>query len=143
MRISAKAEYACVAMFELALTREDTQPAPIKSIADQHGISPRFLVQILLQLKAAGLVTSTRGASGGYHLARSPERISLADIINAVESPTPLRPGLREASLSPAQQALRGIWQDIDNLEQTFLRELKLAEFVRRTQQDGVLTYQI
>jgi Rrf2 family protein len=143
MRISAKAEYACVAMFELALTDETPQPSRIKTIAQHHGISPRFLVQILLQLKAAGLVTSTRGASGGYQLARSPERISLADIINAMESTVPSRAAARAISMSAAQQALHTVWHDIEELQQKFLRELTLAEFVRRTQENGVLSYQI
>ena len=73
MRISAKAEYACVAMLELAANCADAQPVRIKAIADAQGIPPRFLVQILLQLKTAGLVASVRGAQGGYQLARPPE----------------------------------------------------------------------
>src|SRR3954452_14365815 len=68
MRVSAKAEYACIAMLELAANYGDSQPVRVKSIADHHGIPQRFLVQILLQLKGAGYVTSTRGAAGGYQL---------------------------------------------------------------------------
>src|SRR5262252_8056887 len=81
MKVSAKAEYACVAMVELAANRLDSQPVRVKAIADAHGIPLRFLVQILLQLKGAGLVASIRGAAGGYQLARRPTEISLADII--------------------------------------------------------------
>ena len=58
MRISAKAEYACAAMLELAASYGEPQPVRIKAIADAQGISARFLVQILLQLKTAGLVAS-------------------------------------------------------------------------------------
>src|SRR5258708_1305335 len=85
MRVSAKAEYACVAMLELAANHSAPQPVRIKAIADAHGIPSRFLVQILLQLKGAGLVVSTRGAAGGYHLARPPEQISLANVINVID----------------------------------------------------------
>src|SRR4051812_26319335 len=85
MRISAKAEYACVAMLELAANYADPQPLRIKSISDAQGIPQRFLVQILLQLKTAGLVTSVRGKEGGYQLAHPPERISLAAIIKAID----------------------------------------------------------
>ncbi len=60
MRISAKAEYACIAMIELATSHGEPQPVRIKAIADNHGIPQRFLVQILLQLKGAGLVVSVR-----------------------------------------------------------------------------------
>src|SRR5919108_2967689 len=85
MRISAKAEYACVAMLELAASHRAPQPLRIKAIADAQGIPQRFLVQILLQLKTAGLVASVRGASGGYQLARAPERITVADVITAID----------------------------------------------------------
>ena len=85
MLFSAKAEYACVAMLELAARYGDPRPVRLADIADTHGIPQPFLVQILLQLKGAGLVASTRGAAGGYHLARRPEEISLADIITVID----------------------------------------------------------
>src|SRR5579871_6819985 len=89
---SAKAEYACRAMLELAARHGDPQPVRLKAIADAHGIPQRFLVQILLQLKGNGLVASTRGASGGYQLGRPPEEISLADVINAIDRAPAPRP---------------------------------------------------
>ncbi|HEY8505769.1 MAG TPA: Rrf2 family transcriptional regulator, partial [Gemmataceae bacterium] len=82
---SAKAEYACLAMLELAARHGDPQPTPLKSIAERHGIPERFLVQILLQLKGAGLVASTRGAAGGYQLTRPPGQITLADVIGVLD----------------------------------------------------------
>ena len=90
MRLSAKAQYACVAMVDLASSHADPNPVHLKHIADRHGISQRFLVQILLQLKGAGLVDSTRGASGGYLLAKAPSLITLADIVHAIDQPPPL-----------------------------------------------------
>ena len=68
MKLSAKTEYACIAMLELAARYDTGEPIRIRTIADEHDIPSRFLVQILLQLKGAGLVNSTRGASGGYQL---------------------------------------------------------------------------
>src|SRR5215510_10070674 len=88
MRVSAKAEYACIAMLELAANVNERQPVRVKAIAEAHGIPQRFLVQILLQLKTAGLVVSVRGASGGYQLARPPDTISLAQVINAIDAHT-------------------------------------------------------
>ncbi|MGE3822569.1 MAG: Rrf2 family transcriptional regulator, partial [Isosphaeraceae bacterium] len=57
MRISAKSEYACLAMLALARLGQDDPPARIREISASHGIPERYLVQILLQLKGAGLVT--------------------------------------------------------------------------------------
>src|SRR5436305_2714582 len=93
---SAKAEYACIAMVELAARYGDPQPVRLKAIADAHGLKHRFLVQILLQLKGAGLVVTTRGASGGYHLARAPEQIPLAAIVGVID-----RPGREARVVSP------------------------------------------
>src|SRR6266851_119798 len=124
MRVSAKAEYACVAMLELATSQGKPQPIRVKAIADAHGIPLRFLVQILLQLKGAGLVASTRGAAGGYHLTRSPEAISLADVINVVDRAAP--PRLDSAVLSPstAVRAIRAVWQEVQAEEQRMLEEI-------------------
>src|SRR5437868_15346499 len=105
MRVSAKAEYACAAMLELAANQDNPQPVRVKAIADAHGIPLRFLVQILLQLKGAGLVASTRGAAGGYHVTRPPEDISLADVVTIIDRVTPPRADPSLAS-SPAVQAI-------------------------------------
>src|SRR5712692_11356859 len=102
MRVSAKAEYACIAMYELAVNYGDPQPVRVKTIAETHGIPLRFLVQILLQLKGAGLAASIRGAAGGYQLARPPEEISLGDIINIIDRTPKPRPAPAVVSPSPA-----------------------------------------
>jgi Rrf2 family protein len=144
MRISAKAEYACVAMLELAANFGDPQPVRIKSIADAQGIPQRFLVQILLQLKTAGLVASVRGAAGGYQLARPPESISLAAVINAIDDRTLTpRSALGEASRTPAVGALLAVWKEVQAEEHRLLQKVSLAELVRRAQQGNSLSYQI
>ena len=66
MLITARAEYACLAMLELAAHHNDPRPMRLTEVTDKHGIPQRFLVQILLQMKSAGLVTTSRGAAGGY-----------------------------------------------------------------------------
>jgi Rrf2 family protein len=145
MRVSAKAEYACVAMLELAANYRQPQPVRIKAIAEAQGIPPRFLVQILLQLKTAGLVTSLRGASGGYQLSRPPESISLAQIITAIDDRTLMpRSALDEMNRrSPAVDALLGVWREIRAAEQRALEQLTLAELLRRARQTHALSYQI
>ena len=104
MKISAKAQYACIATLRLAQSYREQQPVHVKAIAEAHGISQQFLVQILLQLKAAGLVESIRGAAGGYQLARAPAQVRLADVINAIDQPPPPTPGAL-ASLPPSPAA--------------------------------------
>jgi Rrf2 family protein len=141
MRVSAKAQYACIAMLELAGNYQEPQLLQVKGIAESHGISPRFLVQILLQLKVNGLVRSLRGASGGYQLARSPEEISVADVINAIDDVAPAMPPALKA-LKRSVEALTSVLQDVDAKERQMLKEVTLAELVRRSETSGMM-YQI
>src|SRR4051794_17072116 len=144
MRLSAKAQYACVAMVELACSHGERRPVHLKSIAEHHGISQRFLVQILLQLKGSGLVESTRGATGGYQLAKAPEDISLADIIHAIDqAPQELPSALGGLHSTPAVQAVSQSLQHVQQQEHLRLAELTLAELVKKTQPSGELSYQI
>jgi Rrf2 family protein len=143
MKVSAKAEYACIAMLELAANSKEPQPLRVKAIALAHGIPQRFLVQILLQLKSAGLVYSLRGALGGYQLARSPEQITLADVIGAMEREPAVRPSVIPLRPGPTVEALHGVWKEIQAEQQRLLEELTLAELVRRSQQSNALSYQI
>jgi Rrf2 family protein len=120
---------------------------PLKLIYEPHGISDRFLVQILLQLKGAGLVVSTRGAAGGYQLARPPEQISLAAIINVVdrhESGAHKVVG-REGTLvgTPLVQTVRSVWKQVAAEQQRILEEMSLTDLVRRSQESFALTYAI
>ncbi|MGH2953989.1 MAG: RrF2 family transcriptional regulator [Solirubrobacterales bacterium] len=86
MRISAKADYAVRAALELAAS-PDREPIKGEKLAESQGIPLQFLEHILLELKHAGLVQARRGARGGYWLARDPERVTVADVIRAVEGP--------------------------------------------------------
>jgi Rrf2 family protein len=143
MRVSAKAQYACIAMLELAGNYQEPQLMQVKTVAETHGISPRFLVQILLQLKVNGLVRSVRGAAGGYQLARSPEQITLADVINAIDDPAPaMPPALMALKPSAAVAALSSVLQEVDTKERQMLREVTLAELIRRSEASGMM-YQI
>lgn len=128
MKISSKAEYACLAVLALAQAYPSAPPLRIREIADRHGIPSRYLVQILLQLKGAGLVHSTRGAAGGYHLARSPEEISVGEVLDAIEGPVePVTP--RDPD-SPAAQALADVWQAAAEARREVLERTSFAELI-------------
>jgi Rrf2 family protein len=84
MRVSAKAEYAIKAVLDLAMHQRDDL-VPIQDIAARQAIPQRYLEQVLLALKRSGLLTSKRGSSGGYHLTRPPEEITVGAVLRAVE----------------------------------------------------------
>src|SRR5436189_6347239 len=111
MRVSAKVDYAVRAGAELAAAA-GTGPVKGERIAQAQDIPLKFLENILLDLKHAGLVQSQRGAEGGYWLSLSPEEISLAEVIRAVEGPIANVRGLRPEQVEYAGTAapLRDVW---------------------------------
>ena len=144
MKVSAKVEYACIALMELAVNHGDGHPVRIKAIAEAHDIPPRFLVQILLLLKNAGLVASVRGASGGYQLARSPQHVSLADVFSAFEEKE--RAPTLSAKLKPSApaRALLAVWSELQAEQKRLLENVTLAELLQRSREDSAnLSYQI
>lgn len=84
MKISTKGRYGLRAMIDLAVYSE-SEPVSIQSIAERQGISERYLEQLMASLKKAGLVTSIRGAGGGYQLTRPTRSISVGDVLRALE----------------------------------------------------------
>lgn len=150
MLFSAKAEYACLAMLELAARSGDERPARLVELAEKHDIPQRFLVQILLQLKGAKLVDSVRGAAGGYALARAPEAITLAEILAVVDpsdrTPRMGRNGkqIRFAGTSSGGVAvIRDVWNEVETAQKRVLERITLAELVTRTEQQNGLLYEI
>ena len=85
MHLSARADYAVRALVEIAAA--GGRPIKREQIATAQHIPINFLGNILQQLRTAALVRTHRGADGGYLLARRPERITLADVIRAVDGP--------------------------------------------------------
>ncbi len=131
MIVSAKTEYACIAVLELAARHASGEPVRIRDIAEAHGIPSRFLVQILLQLKSAGLVHSVRGAAGGYNLAREPEEITLLDVMTVVDAQ--LGHAATNATRNTATtRVLQRTWKEVAAKERELLDGVTFAAMVER-----------
>lgn len=83
MKLTTKGRYAVTAMLDLTLQGGE-RPVTVSEIAERHSISTAYLERLTGQMRAYGLLESVRGAKGGYVLGRSPETITIADIIEAV-----------------------------------------------------------
>lgn len=129
-------------MLELATRHESGEPVRIREIADSHGIPSRFLVQILLQLKAAGLVNSTRGAAGGYQLAREPGEISLGEVMSVVDSQSGAIRSYAEHPTKTAQLLLDR-WQEVARQERDMLSDITFADLVMQLKEQGEGMYYI
>ena len=84
MKLSTRGRYGIHAMYDLAI-HADCGPQSIKAIAEREGIPEAYLEQLIAVLKREGLVTSLRGAQGGYLLARAPGEITVGDVLRALE----------------------------------------------------------
>ncbi len=134
MRLSARVDYALRAAAELA-SAPVGHPVKGEVIATAQGIPAKFLENILLQLRRAGLVRSQRGAEGGYWLARGAADISLADIIRALDGPLANVRGERPEDVDyvGAAAALQEVWIALRANERAILECVSLADIAAGT----------
>lgn len=148
MRISSKGRYAIAAMITMALEQNGTDPITILSISEKLGISKIYLEQVFSLLKRAELVNSVKGAQGGYKLADRPEKISVGEILHAVEQ------GLFEktevsitgdgAAVEEVMETL--VWNPLDQSVSELLAQIplsQLSEEVKKRQQGSAHMYYI
>ncbi len=126
MNISSKCEYGTRAILELARRPIKSQPVSAIEIASIQAIPEKYLVHILLQLKHAGLVQSVRGAHGGYLLAKTPEQISLKDIVIAIDGPS-LDPLPVKDDATPE---LKAVWRQAGDAIDGLLAETNIRDIV-------------
>ncbi len=140
MKLSRTVGYALQAILQLA-QGNNLDPVPCSRLAAEGKMPERFLLQVLRNLVAHGILCSTRGVDGGYTLDRAPEEISLLEIIEAIEGPIcpviPVSHGLPAGSKAKLQAALTGITETA----RKELQAIKLAHLLpppRRTKQGNI-----
>jgi Rrf2 family cysteine metabolism transcriptional repressor len=156
MYLSAKSEYGIIAALDLALARGQA-PVRARAIAERQSIPIKFLEHILRELRNAGLVESTRGAQGGYRLAKAAEEIKLGDVIQAVEGPIATvhrnssRNGNRHGPNGDGhprthETVVQTIWEQVNDSIRETLNGTTLADLCRQIRDlegQGVLMYHI
>ena len=132
MRISAKVDYAVRAAIELARNADGEERKPTKGdrVARAQAIPLKFLENILIDLRHAGLVRSQRGAEGGYWLARPATEISVADIVRAVEGPLASVRGETPENIDYPEGAeqLQRVWIALRTNIRSVLENVSLAD---------------
>jgi Rrf2 family protein len=139
MKISAKEEYACLAVMELALNYDPDIPIRVQDIAERQKIPVKFLFQIMQVLKRVDIVRSKRGTDGGYVLARPPEEITVGDVIQSISGPF--------VQLSPHGEStyqFKPIWEQVDQAIGSVLNEVTFSGLVQQTRsRDRQIMYHI
>ncbi len=134
MRLSTRGHYGLKAMFDLA-QHYGTEPIPLKTVAERQNISENYLEQLIAILRKSGLVKSVRGAQGGYILAREPGKITVGDIIRAMEGPIAPVDCVSEIEPAECDQAdsciTRAVWARVRDKLAEVLDSISLADMLR------------
>ena len=140
IRISRMADYGVVALSFMARDTDTFYSAAV--IAERTGVPLPSASKLLKLLVNNGVLVSRRGAAGGYSLARSPQAISVADLVIAVDGPIALADCLQEASGSVCGLegfcAVRGPWQKVSDAIRVALEEVTLADIAGSFPGDGL-----
>ncbi|MGI8992543.1 MAG: RrF2 family transcriptional regulator [Bryobacteraceae bacterium] len=132
MNISVKGEYALHAIFDLA-SHPPGVPVKISEIARRRNIPQKFLELILASLKQGGFVESRRGSEGGYLLAKSPDAISVGDILRYIEGRQDERWRHRRETTSPFTE----IWERVDRAVSEVIDSTTFAVLIRDWAEKG------
>ena len=131
MQLPVKAHYATLAMLALAEKYESREVLPARAIALEQSIPSQFLTQILQQSRAAGLITSTRGSSGGFYLDRAPGCITVGEVVDAV---CPASNSSTDQQASPLSQVVNDVWEEVKTQQREVLDRLTMSELLARSQ---------
>ncbi|MCD6459056.1 Rrf2 family transcriptional regulator [bacterium] len=133
MKLSTKGRYGTRLMLDLAL-RYQQGPILLKDISSRQEVSEKYLWQLISLLKNAGLVISTRGAHGGYEIARAPKQITLKEIVLTLEGPLGLVECVGETTLCAHANlcTTREIWKEISEKILEILSSFTLADMVKK-----------
>lgn len=132
MKLSTKGKYGLYAMFYLA-QHEGSGPQPLKAVAE-IGVPEDYLEQLLGNLRRAGLVTTVRGAQGGYQLAKAPEAITVGDIIDATEGPLSISECISDEGCChrSGECRTRRVWEYLSNSINGLLQSISLRDMLEQ-----------
>lgn len=137
MRVNTWTEYSLIIAIHLARRAQAGEGrVSARDLAQAERLPADYTEQILLRLRRAGLVRSTRGAHGGYHLARAPEATSMRDLMNAAERQTfevncEVHPVDSQRCSRSTPCAIRPVWHSLQRRIDQFLAGISLADLLR------------
>jgi Rrf2 family iron-sulfur cluster assembly transcriptional regulator len=138
MRLTTKGRFAVTAMLDLALNG-GAGPVTLSGISGRQKISLSYLEQLFGKLRRRELVESVRGPGGGYHLARDASKVTVADIINAVEEPLDsTQCGGRENCHDNQRCMTHDLWEELNTAVYGFLAGVTLSQLVERQRTNTV-----
>jgi Rrf2 family transcriptional regulator, iron-sulfur cluster assembly transcription factor len=142
MKLSTQTRYGVRAIFDIAYHSEGLE-TQVKNISRRQGISPRYLEQIFQKLKRAGILTSKRGPTGGYFLAKKPEEITVGAIVRITEGNIDpvlcLNPQDSSQSCDKLTECVtRLVWSEAGNRLKDYFDSVTIQDLCRMAQKMGV-----
>ena len=133
MRISTRVEYGMLALADIALYAENGASVSAPEIAERQNISQKYLEQILTQLKQAGLIRAQKGLRGGYALSRTANKITIAEILNALDNSIleEIGPSGEENDRSLRKAVNACLWERMNGMLIDFAKNKTLSEFIQ------------
>lgn len=138
MKISTRSRYGLRLLYELA-RRNDSKPVFLNEIAKSQAVSEKYLSKLVIPLRSAGLIRSSRGAHGGYVLARKPDEISLLEVIEVLEGSISLIECMEDPASCERSDGCpaRGIWLGLDKVMREYCSGVNLEDMLRKGGADG------
>ena len=142
MRLTTKGRFAVTAMIDVAM-HGDKGPVTLAGVSERQKISLSYLEQLFGKLRRHGLVESVRGPGGGYHLARSANTVSVADVILAVDEPIDATQcGGKENCDDDKRCMTHELWANLNTHIFAYLRSVTLEQLVRQQDKQAVAVLQ-
>jgi Rrf2 family protein len=134
MQISTKGRYGLRFILDLAVHGRNGKSVPLRDVAERQDISEKYLWQVVLPLKRAGLVKASRGAHGGYTLAKKPEEMSLRDILVVLEGDFSFVDCTHSVKACARSRgcAARSIWQELEEKLSQAMEAIKVQDVLVR-----------
>lgn len=133
MRVSTKGRYGLRTLVDIAV-HQNKGVVTLNDIAKRQEISVKYLWQVINPLKTAGLLSVTRGAKGGYALARRPEDINMLEVVSTLEGPLSIVECIMNEDACDRIDTCvaRSVWMEVNQTVEQALKEVTLAEVLRR-----------
>jgi Rrf2 family transcriptional regulator, cysteine metabolism repressor len=138
VKLSVKSHYAACAVLRLARHFPDSGALKAEDLAAEQSVSPKYLVQILIELKDHGIVRSLRGKDGGYLLAKPPAEITLDDLLHALHEELFDSPALTDPACPPE---LKRAWQQLQAASKDAARQITFQQLLDEGEEKAKMYY--